>query len=82
APTAISPKTDDALITYLNRGQLYAIDLKEARPEQTDGNTMVTTTISITFHEKSHRQVANNYWKFWLSQQRSTDARAISIGKS
>ncbi|KAI9490197.1 CP2 transcription factor-domain-containing protein [Zychaea mexicana] len=78
APTAISPKTDDALITYLNRGQLYAIDLKDTRPE-TDGNTMITTTISITFHEKSHRQVASNYWKFWLSQQRSTDARAISI---
>ncbi|KAG2218888.1 hypothetical protein INT45_007615, partial [Circinella minor] len=79
APTAISPKTDDALITYLNRGQLYAIDLKDSQAESEGNNTMITTTISITFHEKSHRQVANNYWKFWLSQQRSSDARAISI---
>ena len=81
APTAISPKTDDALITYLNRGQLYAIDLKDSQAESEGNSTMVTSTISITFHEKSHRQVANNYWKFWLSQQRSSDARAISIGK-
>ncbi|KAI8146651.1 CP2 transcription factor-domain-containing protein [Fennellomyces sp. T-0311] len=81
APTAISPKTDDALITYLNRGQLYAIDLKNARhPVDSSGTTLVTTTVSITFHEKSHRQVANNYWKFWLNQQRNPpDARAISI---
>lgn len=32
------------------------------------------------FHDESHRKVAPNYWKFWLSQQKNQQtARAIDI---
>ncbi|ORZ03258.1 CP2 transcription factor-domain-containing protein [Syncephalastrum racemosum] len=33
------------------------------------------------FHDESHRKVAPNYWKFWLSQQKNQhSARALDIG--
>lgn len=29
----------------------------------------ITSTISVGFHEPSHRAIAKNYWKYWTSQQ-------------
>ncbi|CAO3641968.1 unnamed protein product [Cunninghamella blakesleeana] len=41
---------------------------------------IITSTISITFHDATHRQASQNYWRFWLSQQeRPNDARALDI---
>lgn len=40
----------------------------------------LTSTLSIAFHEPSHRQIAENYWKYWISQQESPkEARAIDL---
>lgn len=62
----------------MNRGQSYAIQLTDRN--KYDGP--ITSTVAITFHDPSHRRVANNYWKFWLSQQKTPQAaRAIDIGK-
>lgn len=78
APTAISQKTEDLATTYLNRGQWYVIELRDIRQQ----NTTVTSTVAIMFHEPSHRRVADNYWKFWLTQQKEPhQARAIDLGK-
>lgn len=76
APTAISQKTEDLATTYLNRGQWYVIELRDIRQQ----NTTVTSTVAIMFHEPSHRRVADNYWKFWLTQQKEPhQARAIDL---
>ncbi|KAI9473841.1 MAG: CP2 transcription factor-domain-containing protein [Benjaminiella poitrasii] len=40
----------------------------------------VTSTISLAFHEPSHRSIAENYWKYWISQQETrNEARAIHL---
>ncbi|CDH51013.1 grainyhead-like protein 1 homolog isoform 2 [Lichtheimia corymbifera JMRC:FSU:9682] len=75
---AISQKTEDLATTYLNRGQWYVIELRDTR--QQEGATTVTSTVAIMFHEPSHRRVADNYWKFWLTQQKEPhQARAIDL---
>ncbi|KAI9029673.1 CP2 transcription factor-domain-containing protein [Phycomyces nitens] len=76
APTAVTQKTEESPVTYLNRGQAYAIQLNDR--QAFDG--MITSTLVIMFHDPSHRKVALNYWKFWVSQQKCSDeARAIDI---
>ncbi|KAL0076177.1 CP2 transcription factor-domain-containing protein, partial [Phycomyces blakesleeanus] len=69
-------KTEESPVTYLNRGQAYAIQLNDR--QGFDG--IITSTLVIMFHDPSHRKVALNYWKFWVSQQKCSDeARAIDI---
>ena len=78
AATAITQKSEETSITYMNRGQSYAIQLNDRHKHEGP----ITSTVAITFHDPSHRRVANNYWKFWLSQQKTPQAaRAIDIGK-
>ncbi|KAI7882923.1 hypothetical protein K492DRAFT_127127, partial [Lichtheimia hyalospora FSU 10163] len=69
-------KSEETSITYMNRGQSYAIQLNDRHKHEGP----ITSTVAITFHDPSHRRVANNYWKFWLSQQKTPQAaRAIDI---
>ncbi|KAL0142167.1 CP2 transcription factor-domain-containing protein, partial [Mucor lusitanicus] len=75
APTAVTKKHDEQPVTYLNRGQAYLLDLQSTTTDST-----LTSTISIAFHEASHRQIAENYWKYWISQQENpNEARAIDL---
>lgn len=58
---------------------MYGLSISDA--EEYDGD--LSTTVSIMFHDESHRKVAVDFWKFWLSQQKDPDnARAIDIGKT
>lgn len=64
-------------MTYLNRGQAYGIQFLD---QQQTKDTLITSTISITFHDAAHRQTSQNYWRFWLSQQdRPNEARALDL---
>ncbi|KAF7727014.1 grainyhead-like [Apophysomyces ossiformis] len=75
ASTAVTQKTETP-VTYLNRGQAYAIQLVDKQGY--DGR--ITSTFVIMFHDPSHRRVALNYWKFWIGQQKDPHhARAIDI---
>lgn len=59
-------------------GQMYGLSITDA--EEFEGD--ISTTVSIMFHDESHRKVAVDFWKFWLSQQKDPDnARAIDIGE-
>lgn len=78
AATAVTQKAEESAITYLNRGQTYGIQLNDKQ----DSNEVITSTLSIAFHSSSHRRIAESYWKFWVSQQKQPEARAIDIGKS
>ncbi|GAA5813759.1 hypothetical protein MFLAVUS_007246 [Mucor flavus] len=82
ASTAVKKKHDEQPVTYLNRGQAYLLDLSATSQQenhQYPTNTM-TSTISIAFHEPSHRQIAESYWKYWISQQEiPKEARAIDL---
>ncbi|OBZ86594.1 Grainyhead-like protein 2 [Choanephora cucurbitarum] len=80
APTAVMKKQDEQPVTYLNRGQAYLIDFT-AKPSACTGT--LTSTLSIAFHEPSHRQIAGNYWKYWISQQEDlNEARAIDLDRN
>ncbi|KAI7869362.1 CP2 transcription factor-domain-containing protein [Spinellus fusiger] len=78
SPTAAAQKLEESPLTYLNKGQYYTMTLKDtdtSHPEQ-----VVKSTIVIMFNDESHFKVANNYWRFWLSQQKNAKtARAIDI---
>lgn len=40
----------------------------------------LSTTISIAFHEPSHRVISKSYWKYWIAQQEiPSEARAIEL---
>ncbi|RUP43960.1 CP2 transcription factor-domain-containing protein [Jimgerdemannia flammicorona] len=61
---------------FYHTGQHYAINLKDH--DGYDGD--ITSTVKIAFHDETHRKGAQNFWKFWLSQQQpSKTARAIDI---
>lgn len=80
----ISTKVSDAnirlLILYNDPNnvvdQYYCINLTD-----TDGyDGVVTSTLTITFHEESHRRLTANYWRFWLGQQQDPQsARALDL---
>ncbi|KAI7867369.1 CP2 transcription factor-domain-containing protein [Spinellus fusiger] len=76
ANTAVTQKTEEAPVTYLNRGQVYTLQLSDRQKH--DG--VITSTLVIMFHDPSHRKVALNYWKFWMGQQKDSDTvRAVDI---
>ncbi|ORX47793.1 CP2-domain-containing protein [Hesseltinella vesiculosa] len=78
AATAANQRNGDATsLTYLNRGQAYGIQFRDKKPQP---DTVITSTVAITFHDASHRQAAHNYWRFWLSQQdHPSEARALDL---
>lgn len=81
ASTAVRKKHDELPVTYLNRGQAYLVDLNaSSHQQQCYPASTITSTLSIAFHEPSHRQLAESYWKYWISQQETPkDARAIDL---
>ncbi|KAK4509576.1 Transmembrane 9 superfamily member [Mucor velutinosus] len=78
AATAVTQKAEESAITYLNRGQVYGIQLNDKRGQ----DQIITSTLSIAFHSSSHRRIAESYWKFWIGQQKQSEARAIDIDAS
>ncbi|KAF9947833.1 grainyhead-like, partial [Mortierella alpina] len=79
AQTAAMQRQDETPVTYLNKGQFYAVALKDT--EEYDGD--ITSVIRVTFHDASHRRLAARYWSFWLSQQTNPKtARALDIEKA
>jgi hypothetical protein len=84
ASTAAAQKYgESSSLTYLNRGQAYGLhfqDLQQNSSSPKSPNTLITSTISITFHDATHRLASQNYWRFWLSQQdRPGEARALDL---
>jgi len=78
APTASAQRIDETPITYLNKGQYYAIGLQDHDKYDAE----FTSTIKVMFHDDTHRKMASTYWSFWLTQQASPkNARAVDIGK-
>ncbi|KAI8146869.1 CP2 transcription factor-domain-containing protein [Fennellomyces sp. T-0311] len=76
APPAAAQRSEEAQLTYLNKGQYYCITLNDS--DGYDG--FHTSTLAIMFHDESHRRLALNYWRFWLGQQREPEtARALEI---
>ncbi|KAM3588607.1 hypothetical protein VKS41_001048 [Umbelopsis sp. WA50703] len=76
APTASAQKQDQFTLTYLNKGQHYAVAINDTLCRDHE----LKTTISIAFHDHSHRQIASNFWKYWICQQSDTQtARAIDL---
>ncbi|KAI7876732.1 hypothetical protein K492DRAFT_239601 [Lichtheimia hyalospora FSU 10163] len=76
ASTAATQISEGSPTTYLNRGQAYALHLQDSY----EHDAIITSTFIIMFHEPSHRKVALNYWKFWLSQQKNPSAaRAVTL---
>ncbi|OBZ81741.1 AP-2 complex subunit sigma [Choanephora cucurbitarum] len=75
AATAVTQRAEETTITYLNRGQTYGILLNDKNTQ----NEIISSTVSIGFHSTSHRRIAENYWKFWINQQKQENPRAIDI---
>jgi hypothetical protein len=74
----LTRKSEDIPITYLNRGQLYAIQLNDKQASK----EVVTSTLSIEFHTPTHRRLAETHWTFWSSQQKNSNQQVIEVGKN
>ncbi|KAI8099118.1 CP2 transcription factor-domain-containing protein [Halteromyces radiatus] len=76
ASTAVTQKTEESSLTYLNRGQAYGIDLTDKLGY--DG--LIQSQLVIMFHDPSHQKVALSYWDFWINQQKDPQhARALDF---
>ncbi|KAK9687138.1 hypothetical protein K7432_014901 [Basidiobolus ranarum] len=79
AQTAAAQRLDENPLTYLNKGQYYAI----ASNDNARDDIELTSTLRVMFHDDAHRKLANTYWQFWLSQQTNPKtARAVDIDKA
>ncbi|CDS07103.1 hypothetical protein LRAMOSA09626 [Lichtheimia ramosa] len=78
APPSVAQR-ETFQLTYLNKSQYYCIRLYDT--EGYDGP--LTSTLTLTFHEETHRRLAANYWRFWASQQKNpTMTRALDPNPS
>ncbi|CAG8507354.1 5832_t:CDS:2 [Funneliformis caledonium] len=79
APTASAQRIDESPVTYLNKGQYYAIGIQDHDKYDTE----YTTVFKVMFHDDTHRKIASTYWGYWLTQQTSPkNSRAVEIDKA
>ncbi|ORX90371.1 CP2-domain-containing protein [Basidiobolus meristosporus CBS 931.73] len=79
AQTAAAQRLDESPLTYLNKGQYYAISSNDQERDDIE----LTSTLRVMFHDDAHRKLGNTYWQFWLSQQTNPKtARALDIDKA
>lgn len=76
AATAAAQRAGDGPLTYLNKGQYYAVNLLDRRKE----DIMHTTTLRVRFHDSQHQVEKNENWRIWLMQQPSRNSRPMEIG--
>lgn len=76
AGTAAAQRVGDGPLTYLNKGQYYAVNVADKHK----GDVTHTTTLRVRFHDAQHQQEKHENWRIWLMQQPSRSARPMEIG--
>eukprot|EP00117_Sycon_ciliatum_P045410 scpid32861/ scgid32641/ Grainyhead-like protein 2 homolog; Transcription factor CP2-like 3 len=80
APTSMMTPRGEDTVTYLNKGQFYAIHSSYNHAD-TDGElpALVRSEVYLVFREEKDAQSELGYWDYWHSQQANPNQRGLEI---
>ncbi|KAI3358623.1 hypothetical protein L3Q82_015037 [Scortum barcoo] len=78
---AARQKQGEGPMTYLNKGQFYAVTLNElsANKRLRHPISKVRSVIMVVFSEDKNRDEQLKYWKYWHSRQHTAKQRVLDI---
>lgn len=80
ATKSMRQKQGEGPMTYLNKGQFYAITLSETGSKcLRDPISKVRSVIMVVFSEDKHRDEQLKHWKYWHSRQHTAKQRVLDI---
>lgn len=65
APTDMIRQADETPVTYLNKGQAYAVTIYDSKKELSIGSYRYRTVFRISFDDEQQRQNSSACWKLW-----------------
>lgn len=81
ASKSLRQKQGEGPMTYLNKGQFYAITLSEtsANKRLRHPISKVRSVVMVVFSEDKNRDEQLKYWKYWHSRQHTAKQRVLDI---
>ncbi|KAJ8353747.1 hypothetical protein SKAU_G00213140 [Synaphobranchus kaupii] len=81
ATKSLRQKQGEGPMTYLNKGQFYAITLSEMGANKCLRHPIskVRSVIMVVFSEDKNRDEQLKYWKYWHSRQHTAKQRVLDI---
>ncbi|KAG0132942.1 CP2 transcription factor-domain-containing protein [Tuber indicum] len=74
APTAMIKHPDEIPVTYLNKGQAYAISILDTTPPLGAGPMRYRTYVRISFHDETQRSRPASCWQLWKEGRGTNEA--------
>lgn len=75
APTAMIKHPDEIPVTYLNKGQAYAISIVDTQPPPpSTTHVRYRTFIRISFHDETQRNRPSQCWQLWKEGRGTNEA--------
>uniref|UniRef100_A0A3Q2YJP9 Grainyhead-like transcription factor 2b n=1 Tax=Hippocampus comes TaxID=109280 RepID=A0A3Q2YJP9_HIPCM len=81
ATRSLRQKQGEGPMTYLNKGQFYAVTLNELSSNKRLRHPIskVRSVIMVVFSEDKNRDEQLKYWKYWHSRQHTAKQRVLDI---
>ncbi|XP_069553820.1 grainyhead-like transcription factor 2b isoform X3 [Brachyistius frenatus] len=81
ASRSLRQKQGEGPMTYLNKGQFYAVTLNELSTNKRLRHPIskVRSVIMVVFSEDKNRDEQLKYWKYWHSRQHTAKQRVLDI---
>ncbi|KFM06059.1 Grainyhead-like 2, partial [Aptenodytes forsteri] len=81
ATKSLRQKQGEGPMTYLNKGQFYAITLSETGDNKCFRHPIskVRSVVMVVFSEDKNRDEQLKYWKYWHSRQHTAKQRVLDI---
>ncbi|KAM7175033.1 grainyhead-like protein 2 homolog isoform 3-T3 [Macrochelys suwanniensis] len=81
ATKSLRQKQGEGPMTYLNKGQFYAITLSETGDNKCFRHPIskVRSVVMVVFSEDKNREEQLKYWKYWHSRQHTAKQRVLDI---
>uniref|UniRef100_A0A8C6SC37 Grainyhead-like transcription factor 2b n=1 Tax=Neogobius melanostomus TaxID=47308 RepID=A0A8C6SC37_9GOBI len=82
ATRSLRQKQGEGPMTYLNKGQFYAVTLNELSTNKRlrQPTSKVRSVVMVVFSEDKNRDEQLKYWKYWHSRQHTAKQRVLDIG--
>ncbi|XP_075069999.1 grainyhead-like protein 2 homolog isoform X2 [Mixophyes fleayi] len=81
ATKSLRQKQGEGPMTYLNKGQFYAVTLSETGTNKCFRHPIskVRSVVMVVFSEDKNRDEQLKYWKYWHSRQHTAKQRVLDI---
>ncbi|CAG0912898.1 unnamed protein product [Notodromas monacha] len=80
SPISTSQRKEDDRITYINKGQFYAVTLEYVPdPENPLKSTTVRSVIVLVFREEKTPEDEVKSWQFWHGRQHNSKQRILDV---